>query len=129
MKLRYFLPAVVWSLIIVWIISLPPAIIPKTPFLNIPHFDKLVHAFIFAVFIVLLNYGLIRQSSFWTRKYLYTISLVIGVIYGAGTEWIQLHFIAGRTGEWWDFAANITGCLAGTLVFMYLKKQFPALFL
>jgi VanZ family protein len=117
------LPSVVWSLIILWIICMPGSTIPKVPFVNIPHFDKLVHAAIFAVFAFLLNFGLYRQENPFLKKHHYTISLIIGVIYGLGTEWIQLNFIPGRSGEFFDWVADIAGTISGILMF-HLTRNF-----
>ena len=126
MKFKYLLPVILWSLVILWLISIPGGNIPKTPFLSIPHFDKLVHFGIFAVFAFLLNYGLSKQSSVSCQKHQYNISLLIGVIYSGGTELLQYMFIVGRFGEIWDFAANMAGCCVGLLVFKHGRKYFPA---
>lgn len=126
MKFKYLLPVILWSLVILWVISIPGNNIPKTPFLAIPHFDKLVHFGIFAVFAFLLNYGLSKQSSVFCQKYQYTIALLIGVIYSAATELLQYIFISVRTGEFWDFMANTIGCMLGVLVFKHGKKYLPA---
>ncbi len=126
MKLKYLLPVILWSLVILWLISIPGSNIPQTPLLKIPHFDKLVHFGIFAVFAFLLSYGLIKQASVICQNHTYTISLLVGVIYSAGTEILQYCCIPGRFGEFWDFMANAAGCLVGIIAFKYGKKYFPA---
>ncbi len=126
MKFKYLLPVILWSLVILWLISIPGSNIPKTPLLAIPHFDKLVHFGIFAVFAFLLIYGLNKQSTAFCQKYQYTIALLAGVIYSAGTELLQHIYISSRSGEFWDFLANLAGCVVGLLVFRHGRKYFPA---
>lgn len=126
MKFKYLLPVILWSLIILWLISIPGSNMPKTPLLAIPHFDKLVHFGIFAVFAFLLNYGLGKQAAVFCQKHQYIISLLIGGVYSAGTELLQYFFIPARSGEFWDFLANLAGCVVGVLVFKYGRKIFPA---
>lgn len=126
MKFKYLLPVILWSLIILWLISIPGSNMPKTPLLAIPHLDKLVHFGIFVVFAFLLNYGLSKQASVFCQKQQYTISLLIGVIYSAGTELLQYIVISARSAEFWDFVANFTGCVVGVLVFKYGRRLLPA---
>jgi VanZ family protein len=125
MKIRQLLPSIIWSLIILWIICMPGNSIPKTPFINIPHFDKVVHAVIFAVLAFLVNYGLYRQNNTFIRKNHYTISIISGVIYGIITEWIQLKFIPGRSGEILDWVADVAGTIAGIIAFYLYLQFFP----
>jgi len=125
MKLKYLLPAIIWSFIILWLISIPGSSIPETPFLNIPHFDKLVHAIIFAVFAFLVSYGLFMQKNSVFSRYHYTITLVLGVVFSVVTEWIQLEFVVGRSGEFMDLVADLAGCLLGMIAFYYRKYYIP----
>ncbi len=126
MKFRYLLPPVLWSLAILWIISIPGTSIPTSRFLNIPHLDKLVHLAVFAVFTFLLSYGLHMQEINVFKKHPYTISLLVGVVYSILTEWIQLRFIHSRSGEFYDLIADVTGCLMGVILYFYLKRYIPS---
>lgn len=126
MKFRYLLPSVLWSLIILWIISIPGTSIPSSKLFDIPHFDKLVHAAVFAVFTFLLTYGLRMQQIIVLNKYPYTISLLVGVVYSMLTEWIQLRFVDSRSGELYDLIADLAGCLMGVLLYYYLNRYFPS---
>lgn len=124
MRLRYLLPAVLWAIIILVVISIPGSSIPSTSLLQIPHFDKLVHLGLFFFLVVFLNYGLYKQQKPQPliRRH-YTISLVAGVIYGVGTELLQHYYISERHGDLADVAANTLGCIMGTATFYYLKKK------
>jgi VanZ family protein len=126
MKFRYLLPAFLWSVIILLIICIPGSNFPKTPFINIPHLDKLVHAFIFAILAYLLSSGLYRQKNPYLKKHHYAISLAAGIVYGIFTEWIQWSYIPGRSGELLDWIADVGGTLAGLLFFWFQKNHFSS---
>jgi VanZ family protein len=125
MKISHLLPSVIWSLVILWIICIPGSSIPETPFIYIPHFDKIVHAFIFGVFAFLINFGLYRQKNSFLRRNHYTITMIAGVLYGVITEWIQLSFIPGRSGELMDWVADVAGTIAGIMIFHFSRKILP----
>ena len=115
-----------WAMVIFWVISLPPSSIPRTPLLQIPHFDKLVHFGIFAILGVFLSYGFFKQSGKFASRNLYTFSLIIGVIYGGATELYQLHYVEGRSGELLDFLANVAGCISGLIAFYIVQNRYPS---
>lgn len=124
MKLRYLLPAIFWFGIIALVISIPGSNIPKSSLLNIPYFDKLVHACMFAVFSLLLVYGFFKQpkSSFFARQ-AYILAFILCTIYGGATELMQYFFFASRSGEVVDFIANISGSVVGMIAFHYLSRH------
>ncbi len=124
MNIKYFLPGIVWVVIVFIIIAIPGSNIPRTSLFEIPHFDKLIHFVMFAVLSILLGFGFFRQqeNSIYFRKR-YTFVLVFCVIYGGATEIIQHFFVAGRSGELWDFAANTSGSFVGILLFSMLSGK------
>jgi len=122
-KLGYLIPAFLWFFIILLVVSIPGSNIPKSEIFKIPHFDKLVHFSLFFVFTLLLNYGFHKQNNNSAlKRYNYTIAFVSGVIYSVITEVIQHYYIAGRSGEYLDFVANIAGIVSGVLFFRYFLK-------
>ncbi len=122
MKFRYLLPAILWSVIIFFIIAIRGSRIPDSALFYIPHFDKLLHAGIFFVLSILLLWGLIKQKK--NKKAIpYIITLLFCVIYGGVTEIIQHFFVDGRSGEIADFAANTIGSLIGVAGFYYMKNN------
>ena len=124
MNIKYFLPGIVWIIIVFAIIAIPGSSIPRTSLFEIPHFDKLIHFVMFAILSMLLGFGFFnqQQNSIYFRKR-YTFVLVFCVIYGGATEIIQHLFVAGRSGELWDFAANTAGSFAGILLFSMLSGK------
>ncbi len=128
MKLRYLLPSILWLIVISLLLSMPASSIPKTPFLNIPHFDKVVHLFLFSVFVILLNFGFYKQKMIELHRCHYTISMLLGVLTGIGTELLQNYLAIGRSGDLVDLLFDIAGCIIGW-VFFGLWKRFYHSFL
>ncbi len=124
MKVKYLLPAFLWSAIILFIIGIPGSNIPSSSLFEIPHFDKMIHAGIFGVLSLLLCYGFFRQGKKpFSAGFSYTITIAICVIYGGLTEMYQHFYVAGRSGDFLDFVANISGSLAGMLFFYYIRRN------
>lgn len=125
MRLRYLLPAVVWTIVIFFIISIPGSSIPESPLFLIPHFDKIIHAGIFFFLGLFSVYGFAKQGERTIIKQnSYTFAVFFCVIYGILTEVIQHFYISERSGEFADVIANTTGSVAGVAVFYYLIKTY-----
>jgi len=124
MFIRYNLHGIIWSLIILILLGLPGDDLPDISFFNIPYFDKIVHFFLFLVFVFFLAYGFAKQNRFniLHQKFL-LLSLLTGVIYGGLTEILQEVVFTGRTSDFFDFIADVAGCVTGLLFFFFLKGK------
>lgn len=136
MKLiRYYLPAIVWTLIILLLTLMPAADVPNTFMSRIPHFDKLVHAGIFALFVILW-YACIRK--YFKVKYpqdkdkhfrpvtalalIILIAIILGILIEiTQKEWTSIH----RDFEWFDWVADIIGAFFGGAVANEIFKIKP----
>lgn len=105
----YWLPVVLWRVVIFSLSSLPGELIPDVP---VPFFDKIGHLFEFGILGVLLIRALIRS---WPRIIVLKLSVwaVAGsVLFGISDEWHQA-FVPGRSSEWgevlWDGIFSIAG--------------------
>jgi VanZ family protein len=124
MFFRYNYPGIVWALIILILLGLPPNDIPDTSFINIPHFDKIAHAFLFLVLVFLLARGFVLQNKFtYLRNSFLTSSLVFGIVYGGITEMLQGSVFPGRTSDIYDFLFDVLGGMAGSFFFIFLKRK------
>lgn len=118
-----------WLFIVAFTVSfvlftLPGDDLPSADWLNIPYFDKLVHAAIFTT---------LCFTCFWwinALKQLQNIGLaaffiaVLFLLYGIGIEFYQEMCVKSRAFELADIAADATGC--GIFVmFIWLKKVGP----
>ena len=83
--------------------------------------DKLAHASMFAVFVVMLMVAFRKQDvsrtlKFHARKW----STIVACSYGAMLEFYQGYCYTGRTTEVLDFVADSIGCLLGLLLFRFI---------
>ncbi|HEV7380306.1 MAG TPA: VanZ family protein [Dyadobacter sp.] len=90
-----------WTLCILVACTIPGKSIPSAPVIG---FDKLVHAGLFGVWIVLWLMATRRNALLY---------VVIGVAYGIGLEFYQQLLPFDRTFDWWDALADAVGVLLG----------------
>jgi len=114
MKIIYFWKPLLWLAIIIYALFIPAKDLPIKPFLNIPHFDKMVHFSLFFVFCILL----LKPLKKLQLKY-YIIAPVFSIILSGLLEFSQHPLSHTRTSDYHDFIANSTGVIAAT-VFYYL---------
>ena len=117
------MPALIWGMIILLIISLPNSAHPPTEKLRIPHFDKIVHFLMYAVFgaLILLGYGKFDRNAITTAKQL-IVSVSLGIAYGTVTEFLQHFYFTYRDGNIYDVIANGFGTVFGVLIVVALQK-------
>ena len=109
--------AVAWLIFISILFFLPGSAFPKEPPFGIPYFDKYVHFGFFAVLLFLWRFFLLPGA-----KYSYLL-LLMAFLYGLGVEVVQHYFIANRSFDMTDVAADMTGAVMGILVWWgYIKK-------
>jgi VanZ family protein len=115
--LRIKMLAVVWLLLISVLFFLPGSALPKEPPFGIRHFDKYVHAGFFALLLFLWRFYFSTAL-----KYSYLL-LFVALLYGLGVEAVQHYFIANRSFDLGDVAADMAGAVAGLLIWgWYIKK-------
>jgi hypothetical protein len=78
--------------------------------INIPHFDKVLHAGIFGVFAWLTaRYLHFQKRVSITPKQVWWVSLGLAFAYGGITELLQYTLFDYRTGDWIDLGADTLG--------------------
>jgi len=122
--IKYKLPFICWAFIIFVLCSTPGNRIPKISWLELLSFDKLVHASIFFVLILLSLRA--YQNKLITLRYLI---LFICIAYGGALEIMQSLLFYKRSGDIFDFIANSFGCIIGYFLFEKIKKRIPELFI
>ena len=125
MKIRYFWKPIFWLAFICYGLFIPAGSLPTKPFLNIPHFDKVVHFSMFFMFCLLL----FRPFKKLEFKY-YFLAPLTATAFGAILEWAQRLISVSRSSDIYDFFANAIGILMATL-FYYLfvsKRKWEILF-
>jgi VanZ family protein len=118
MNVRYArVLAVVWMVVISVLFFLPGSALPKEDWLNRIYFDKWVHFGFFAILLFLWRFYFPAFSRYnW-------LVLLLAFCYGMGVEVIQHYFIANRSFDLGDVAADMTGAFAGVWLWgWYIKK-------
>ncbi len=114
MKISYFWKPLLWLAIICYVLFIPAKDLPIKPFLNIPHFDKIVHFTLFFVLCLLL----LRPFKRINLKN-YVFAPLISIMLSAVLEFSQHSFSNTRSSDIYDFLANTIGIIA-SVVFFYL---------
>ncbi|OYZ02340.1 MAG: hypothetical protein B7Y37_04355 [Sphingobacteriia bacterium 28-36-52] len=101
--------------------TLPASKVPRIYWLQIPHFDKIIHAGIFTV--------LCATAYLWLNHYYSHAEKMIAFLivflmtgYGIGIEFIQAELIEGRSFEILDILADFTGCILFLISRPFLKR-------
>jgi VanZ family protein len=123
---KYFLPSVIWAVIILVLLIIPDKDIPELSLFSfIPFFDKWVHGALFAILTFLVIFSF-RKQSHSCRVYSYSIafSILTGFVYGGFTELIQMLAGGGRHAEIFDWLADLAGSIAGIVIYLSACRIF-----
>ena len=78
------------------------------------------HGLMYALFAFLCLWGYRKQfvaNGKTYRKKALLLATVIGIAYGGLTEIMQATLVPSRTGDWYDFVADLVGTSIGAFVF------------
>ena len=124
MTLRGKGPAVLWALLILLLCLIPGKTLPQWDWADLFSLDKPVHAFLFAVQLILvvraMNGGTWRTGA-GHRRMLWAFLLTVA--YGALTEVMQHLEALGRHGDVNDALANTVGALLGVGYLRWLSRR------
>jgi VanZ family protein len=118
-KVKLFIPAFIWFVIIYILLTMPASKIPRVHLFS--NFDKLVHAGLFGMQVLLVSLPFFRTKYAALRLFLF---IAIGAtVYGIAMEFVQKYFTPDRDYDNWDILADTVGAAAG-LVFtnIYYKR-------
>ena len=119
MFLRYNLLTFIWAAFILLLSVLPGGAIGFPAILNFIPVDKLVHLFIYCVFVFIMMVGFKKQYSVtWLRYYSATSAILIAISYGILMELLQGFVIMDRNLEFYDIIASSVGSLLGYWLFI-----------
>lgn len=105
--------AFLWAIVIFALSSIPGKSLPEMPAL---HYDKVIHALVYAVLGALCCLAL---SPTVPRRLALPVAALMATLYGITDEFHQL-FVAGRSADLYDVLADACGGLlgAGTAAFL-----------
>ena len=122
-KLKLFLPATFWLLVILFLSGYPGHKVPSVPFWQ---FDKLVHTLIYLALSLFSIFAFHRQYIAQKSRFLTVVFVaVFGIFYGGLMEILQHYIFINRSGNWYDFSANTLGAIIGVIVYPYVMKLLP----
>ena len=107
---RNLLPGLLWTVVIFGLSVMPAVNLPDS-WSDLLTWDKLAHAFVYAVQTCLLLLGLRYAGHLNAGPIL--IVLVFSITFGALMEVVQWAFFPGRYFEFTDIIANVIGSFIG----------------
>lgn len=112
-----FLPAIVFFIVTIVLLTLPGSSFPTSHLFDIPYFDKWVHVGLFGLLCLLFSFPIIDLSLSDSQKRNWFMGIsFIGICYGISIELIQKYWIPNRSFEMFDILADTTGCVLACIV-------------
>lgn len=110
--LLFWVPVLVWAVVILLISSVPSYRLPKT---RLVFLDKIVHLSEYFVFSALMARAFSCASKFVRGKYL-IFTAVLGAVFALLDEVHQI-FLPTRSFDLWDLFFDVLGVFAGLMVY------------
>ncbi|MGC9364493.1 MAG: VanZ family protein [Fidelibacterota bacterium] len=114
-KHLFKLPAILYSILIFYLSSLPQRQLPQVPIFG---FDKILHILEYLVYGLTLMLAFTNAKKNFFRAHALFVSAFVGFLYAASDEFHQL-YVAGRDCTWSDFFADAFGLILG--IYLYKK--------
>ncbi len=125
--LAMFKKSFYWAIFVIVFAIIPGTYIPEVQNIwSLLQWDKLIHIFLFAIFVMLLINDLKKQNKLaFLQNNSLLFALIFGIVFGTITEMIQLLEILQRNSNIYDIIADVIGCMLGIPLFylVYKKKQ------
>jgi len=117
----FFWIALFWTGIILYLCLIKSSNLPKIG-VDIPNFDKYIHAFFHLTFTILwfLYFKIYLKKS--NNKKLFVIVFLLSFCFGVTIEVLQTVFTTTRNGDPVDVLANSIGAVLGILAISVLEK-------
>jgi len=121
---KYFIPAVIWLVTSLILLTLPGSAFPKENWLNFIWADKLIHIGMFALLTLLWCYAFFKSNPSNNLLKIFLITGFVFIIYGAAMEFVQKYWIPNRSFELEDIIADTIGVILGFLFSyrIFIKK-------
>lgn len=114
-RIRVFYPTILWSAFL-----LVASLTPSSDMPRIDASDKLGHILFYLVQTILTARAFYKWSNKYSIYVSYALGAGIAVVFGGVLELVQEYSIPGRSGDWYDFGANLIGIL---VAFPFLQRM------
>ena len=114
-----FVPAIIWSAVLAFLMLLPADKIPQSQLLTL---DKINHLIAYGLLSFLIALGYSIKPSIKKKRNALLRDVSLAMAYGTLLELLQ-YFVPGRALDLFDLLANLTGCLLGILIFNIFQKN------
>lgn len=121
--IRYYIPAILWIILILVLCMLPGKDIPHTGWFSLKNLDKVVHFGMFGGIVFFLALGYYRQKKHVPVQMLFMFVLC-AAFYGLTIEFVQKYYAVDRSFDMQDAAADTLGAIAGVWVFKLFRRWF-----
>ena len=121
-RVKYYLPALIWALIILFLSAKADINLPESIF-DFIAMDKLGHFGIYGILTGMLLWGN-HKSGVPLDRSTGLKAIIVSGVYGIVMELMQYFFFPGRYFEYLDIIANIIGAICGFALFKYLYIKF-----
>jgi glycopeptide antibiotics resistance protein len=115
--LRSRITAIAWWLIMCVLFILPGSAFPKQNWFSAVYFDKWIH---FGLFMGLVFLWSSAFDYFSSRT---KMTLLYAFIFGIVVEVVQQLFVSNRSFDVIDILTDVTGALAGVMLFRWVYKK------
>jgi len=121
---KLFITSLIWAVLILIVCAIPGGSLPTSRFLNIPYFDKIVHACLYFPLALILGaeFDLSNKRALQLAGPWFT--LLITGFYGGMIEILQEYAFVSRSGDIMDFLSDCIGSLAGLAVYYLFCRPF-----
>ncbi|MDB5190756.1 MAG: hypothetical protein JWQ96_319 [Segetibacter sp.] len=117
MSLKSFVPAIIYFIITLVLLTLPGDDLPKSDLFNIPNFDKYVHTGLFFLLTIVFYSPLQSINISFARKKNWLIAVaVMALAYGIAIEFVQKYLVPHRSFDKFDILFDAFGCFFGWMV-------------
>ena len=114
-------PFSVFCIALVWVLSLTP-FFPEMPFGHVKFIDKWTHFVMYGGTCLVIWWEYHRQHCQLDYRRLLLWGFLAPVLMGGLLELLQEYATTTRSGDWLDFAANVTGVTIGSIFGFFLQK-------
>ena len=120
-KLKFFLPAIGWGILITILSLMPGSSFKDFQWSNILNIDKIGHVVFYGVFTFLISMAYYSTGNPIRKSIVF--AAVIAILYGFLLELLQVQISEDRFFEMLDLIANIIGSIVGSIAVIFLHKK------